>query len=517
MKHLEHAIDALREGDRERALKHLLGRWRMVPDPALAEAIERVAPPADTWLGEERIARCYAALGRPMDGVLGRVLETLPLLTASEASPVLDGLRQWPEDPRITGRLLSWFRLPPWTSLNGQKAWRRVFRLLEQRHDARLRTLLHYDPSRYFTEAMRPWIADRLDALLVRRRPAPRRLSPRESALLDMLTVITDQGGDPIEPLWRAVFEAPREDAPRLVLADALTEMGDLRGEFITLQIQGDRRAAARIQSLIQEHSKTWLGPLDGALLTRGRRFTRGFLDAAVVKPRNPSAAEAAMDHDLWTTVTTLQLRSALTGPRVFDLAMQQKTISLQELRGLLSAEQLVEVLRNAHRKPIRVLGLATDAWMQTWSVPRGRPSVHLNLRSLEIGTGALVMRGWLHNTLGRVPTVTLTTADVPSSGLLHQSPRDAVASMAELQPLARDQITLTVSPDRPVLRATCARDEDWGLRLQILRLPARPTGSHGIEALLDSLDPGRVLQLRVGERVASQLRGLARFDIELV
>lgn len=516
MNRLGLAMEALGAGDRPEALKHLLARWRSVPDPDLAVLIERVAPEADAW-GEASAARCLQALARPMDGVLGRILATVPRLPAQEAGRVLEGLRAWPLDPRLSGALLGWLEHPPWTGSHGQKAWRRVFRLLEHRQDDRIASLEDYDAKKFFGEAMGPWVAGRIDRLLVASRPPPPQLPPEESSLLESFHALLDAGSDPMDALWRAAFETPMSDSPRLVLADALTERDDPRGEFIALQIHGGAQTRSRVRSLLRTHGADWCGALDGVLLTRGRRFVRGFLDAGVIRPRTLAAAEAAMGDPHWATLTELEMRSSLTRPRVFELATQAATRSLRVLRGLLDAEQLVEVLRNPHRKPLRHLGLATDPWVQTWSVPSGRPSVRVDLQTLEISTSALALRRWIRRTLGQVPALVLTTADVPVSGLLHLHARDALGVLDGLRPLARDRVALVVGPTRPVLRASISRDEDWRLRLTILRTPARPTGADALNAALDSLDPGAVIEVRVPEAVAAQLEGLERFDVALI
>ena len=44
-----------------------------------------------------------------------------------------------------------------------------------------------------------------------------------------------------IDALYAAVFAAPADDGPRLVLADALQEAGDPRGEFLSLALDRKR------------------------------------------------------------------------------------------------------------------------------------------------------------------------------------------------------------------------------------------------------------------------------------
>lgn len=79
--------------------------------------------------------------------------------------------------------------------------------------------------------------------------------------------------------LYTAVYAAPDADEPRAVLADALLEQGDPRGEFIGLQLRearGDATMRDRAQALVREHGKQWLGALRP--ITLRAKFKRGFL-----------------------------------------------------------------------------------------------------------------------------------------------------------------------------------------------------------------------------------------------
>ena len=53
-----------------------------------------------------------------------------------------------------------------------------------------------------------------------------------------------------LESLFAAVYARPADDGARQVLADALQELGDPRGEFISLQLQSRRtqRSERRMQ-----------------------------------------------------------------------------------------------------------------------------------------------------------------------------------------------------------------------------------------------------------------------------
>lgn len=95
---------------------------------------------------------------------------------------------------------------------------------------------------------------------------------------------------------FTAVLAAPDDDAPRLVLADFLSGLGDPRGEFIALQCRlaaapdDEARRALRIaeNKLLAAHEATWTAPFfDVAKSTPFRKvkvvFHRGFLEEATL------------------------------------------------------------------------------------------------------------------------------------------------------------------------------------------------------------------------------------------
>ncbi|MGZ3474474.1 MAG: TIGR02996 domain-containing protein [Polyangiales bacterium] len=114
-----------------------------------------------------------------------------------------------------------------------------------------------------------------------------------------------------IESLFAEVYAHPLDDGPRMVLADALQERGDPRGEFIALQCQPEKTAesARREATLLRKHGAAWIGELEPAIRKQGREkvgrpvFRRGFLSAATVfvSAHEPVAASPA-----WATLEEL-------------------------------------------------------------------------------------------------------------------------------------------------------------------------------------------------------------------
>lgn len=99
--------------------------------------------------------------------------------------------------------------------------------------------------------------------------------------------------------LLAAIIDNPDDDAPRAVYADWLTEKGDPRGEFITLQLAARPTAKqrARADELLDKYKKEWVGRFGGTKLAYGFtektwtktnptkwEFARGFVDSCSMK-----------------------------------------------------------------------------------------------------------------------------------------------------------------------------------------------------------------------------------------
>ena len=97
------------------------------------------------------------------------------------------------------------------------------------------------------------------------------------------------------EAFIHQIRENPDDEFPRLVYADYLEEMGDVRGELIRLQcklpkldVMGEpwRTTRRRIKELLNANAERWLAPLRdaGAEGIALRSFQRGLIERVVVK-----------------------------------------------------------------------------------------------------------------------------------------------------------------------------------------------------------------------------------------
>lgn len=102
--------------------------------------------------------------------------------------------------------------------------------------------------------------------------------------------------------LLLSVWSKPDEDGVREVCADALTEAGDPRGEFISLQCLEDRseKQDRRMAKLLQAHRASFSLPFQGEV-----SFRRGFADEVQWSPT--TADDPLVGHPAWSTVRTLE------------------------------------------------------------------------------------------------------------------------------------------------------------------------------------------------------------------
>ncbi len=155
--------------------------------------------------------------------------------------------------------------------------------------------------------------------------------------------------------LLAAVLANPEADAPRLVYADWLSERGDPRGDFISIQCElarGSQRAAElekEAAALLEAGSPQWLKGFTPDLAQV--RFHRGFVETATVRD---SQSLAQLEEFFQTEpVTELIFSSSQTidGERFATLEWLERLRSVEfraarpNAPGALSRERLAHVL----------------------------------------------------------------------------------------------------------------------------------------------------------------------------
>jgi uncharacterized protein (TIGR02996 family) len=103
--------------------------------------------------------------------------------------------------------------------------------------------------------------------------------------------------------LLAKVYEHPADEGARHVLADALVEAGDPRGEAIALGFRDDPGSRQRVRELADEHGLAWLGRLTRAIPAERAVIAGGFVKRATMAATDESTA----GFEEWATVETLR------------------------------------------------------------------------------------------------------------------------------------------------------------------------------------------------------------------
>jgi uncharacterized protein (TIGR02996 family) len=302
------------------AVRDLLGRWRGGRQPEVAAALEATSaritrPPiaGKTFKARQEAWLACAAEGDPAD--TPRLVATLTEGSVGEGVQArVEALTARGPDPRAAAALAA-IVVQQQLFVTKPRFWRAVLDGLTRMGDPRQAAVVkqaiprHEPPEEqryqgYVQFSIRRFLWDRLPPLvrlLERIVVAP--LSPEERAALAALARPTAAARTEAE-LLDAVLADPGDDAPRLVLADALQARGDARGELIALQIARGRggKVSAREKALVKALRAELLGPL--APVVQDPVFERGFL--AGCHARFSEADLALCAHPWWRTAESL-------------------------------------------------------------------------------------------------------------------------------------------------------------------------------------------------------------------
>ena len=289
-----------------------------------------------------------------------------------DAARRLSVLTRLGPDPRIVGSLLELDTGNRYASTAGHRFWQDVYELLLRwgSVEAMERVPKDLPASEHTSE----WNAARyrsiFEPLAVRwagRWPVEPPLPPSLVTLLEALELKLAPSQRLTEGLLAAVHASPAEASPRLVFADALTEQGDPRGEFIALQFAhaaGELPLGKRehMQRLLVASGRGWFDGLENQVAPLAV-FHEGFLREVRLATRTPDPAARA-----WSTVACIDaagiattLSSFLEHPhlaRVHTLRMLRGG-TLEELarHGPARTFELIEVSRLGGRE------VATPEW----------------------------------------------------------------------------------------------------------------------------------------------------------
>jgi len=333
------------EGDHDGALEQLIEAWDDSRNPELAEVIEAfiASQPREPLKARTRAKRrreweALADEADPLD--VPRLFDALTTFLCRDATELLESFLELPPNPLVSTRLVAMLVDPP-DGYEGQTQtpfWSLLMQVLEHHADPRgcdsLASLreryqrLASSPSRPY-EGMSavqahllPRIEKRLDALyamqteLAAAELAHCRRFAERFGQANVAAPIEDQ----IPALLKQVYAKPGDHPARLVLADALLETGDPRGEFIMLQMRDadgeslTREMRKRHRELLTMYGRTWLGPIEPALQKSGLVYRRGFpVQGRATDYRVPNI-EAVLAADEWGTFEELDV-SRLRNP----------------------------------------------------------------------------------------------------------------------------------------------------------------------------------------------------------
>ncbi|MCX5743650.1 MAG: TIGR02996 domain-containing protein [Proteobacteria bacterium] len=327
---LQRAVAATEPGDR---LVEVLAAWAVYPSHLLVVMVTRVAAIAarerEAISGldvAERHAAWLAVEAGHDAADVDRLLATLVEGRCAQAIERMTRMAARPRDPRFVAQLAAYITADPtqhrgetspvpFTSDANRKFWVQLLALVEDRGDASLVAPFAAVAAREPGSNFARWLATKLTQLApILAARAPRPLAPAEAAALAALDASVARIEAAFKPvvdtsaaLFDAVWAAPDDDAPRLVLADFLTERGDPRGEFIMLQLAHaagalDAAGKKREKELLKRHKKLWLGPIGVLMQPHALRFERGFLVTCFLEPN--AALEATLgNHPAWSTI----------------------------------------------------------------------------------------------------------------------------------------------------------------------------------------------------------------------
>ncbi|MFT3713384.1 MAG: TIGR02996 domain-containing protein [Archangium sp.] len=410
---LQRALLAKTEGEK---LTALLAAWKKLRHPRIADVIDavsvglvRAAGPIVATSVPERVKTCIALLKRGDALEVGRVLATDWPGTWQQALPLVQALAKV-DDPRVAAEFARQVDRGHYASLASRKLWMPVFRRLVELKDTRQLAVLQAQTGRAKGDSWRTTVQS-LEATALQRLAEfepPELNAADESALarLEAPRAHARGGNKNGESLLAAVYANPDDLSLRAVYADWLTEHGDPRGEFISLQLAPPSRASeVRMRALHKKHWRTWMGPLaDWCCSTTGQRamlppvFRGGFawsMRVGLAQYRAEDRLRALFERPEWRTVEVLEdwpsswvpLAEALAHPnfaRVRRLDFFLDEPELNQLAELKPPPRLESLQLYSQSSPLEVLSRFSSLKRVVLRGPRDVSLIENELARLE-------------------------------------------------------------------------------------------------------------------------------------
>jgi uncharacterized protein (TIGR02996 family) len=282
------AVSDWQRDARVEALTRLLELWREWKSLDLGDLIAQLTTLAATGRAPIRpssagsaaqVWRELAAKEDPLD--LPRLLEPIPAAITSLQRERGEVLKEWPPHPLLTRTVLEWWKKP---ELRVRAMMPSLFELarasadplmsgplqaLMPTHLAATRRVgrMHAKAAMALAVEAREWVA-----------PVETEAETHALEALEALLQAAPPPSHDSTALFQKVYAAPDDDALRALLADALVSQGDVRGEFISMQLlRGDAPPSAAEKKLVAQWGEAWLGRLAPCFRKQGVVFRRGF------------------------------------------------------------------------------------------------------------------------------------------------------------------------------------------------------------------------------------------------
>lgn len=336
-------------------LEEALAAWRRTRHPRWADRVTQVArvelaqelPRPLVGAGRTKADdEAWAALeraGDPLD--LGRLFAALRSASAATATERLAVLARR-EDPRLVEEIIALLEDPPWRANLFKPFVTAALERVIAWHDVRALAVFEELAPRYkgiIETSVGDWVSTKLVRACEALRALPAaRLDAADAALLDAAGPPSPSPKKAASTrsdaeLLAMVYAAPEADDPRLVYADALSERGAPRGEFIVLQIERarGRGSEAQLAREIELHDAdakrraTWALPLANG---GNCRFARGF---PVRVALNPTTAKKIVGDPAWATVHEAADLERLSGKVGLELLDHPAAAGLRSITRL--------------------------------------------------------------------------------------------------------------------------------------------------------------------------------------
>lgn len=478
---------------------HLCDAWRALPATRVAKLARGFAAleAMDSLPGANQDEReaAWLALAARTDGSVSELqalLATPWSKKPKDASRRLDHLRRLGPNPLTVGALLDLDTGERYPSAAGNRFWAEVYEvLLSWGSVEAAERVPRAPPDSPFGAARFFCLFEPLTVRWAGRWPREPALTPALTALLERLEARLAPRRELLAGLFAAVYAAPDDDSPRLVLADALTEQGDPRGEFLSLQFAdaaGELTLGRRerMDRLLAAAGPAWFDGLEREVAPTAI-FERGFLSEVRLATRTPSPALPA-----WRTVNVIDAAGlALSLSSFLEHPNLARVHSLRTLSG----PSLKELARAGAARRWRLLEIEG---------PGGRELVEPRWTVERLRVAGFVDQSvwWLQG------TPLLSKAAVLEFPLMQGFARVGPAVKA-LAPHTRAALEFTARPSPWPARWA----GDWTLRVADGALWLCVDSLVGLEDALRSFEPGQVreVQLEFASKKSAAWRERAR------